>query len=542
MDVCCDVEVDVNGEGIFMVDKKVLSSFSGRLRQLFGKSVSNGSNLKVIFHDFPGGAEIFELVARFCYNNGSIEISPTTLSFLHSAAYFMEMRKSASGTENLIEQTEKSLEEISYWTWADLLLALKQNQELAVDMINTCGVVQKCLDTLVGRLALTAETSPCLSTCSPESFGFRISCDSRSTESFKTSCCRSNWWFEDLLVLNQNLVQLAIKSMVSQKFDHVTISRFLFHYQKSKFISAQIDDKCRIIEMVVNSLCSLDHLSISYKNLMGILRISLSLNTSKCSRSRLEGIIGLRMDEATLDNILIPSPQGVNYLYDVNLVLRFLKSFLSGGRLSKVSNDRITRVGHLLDSYLAEVAPDPCLRSSKFIALATALPDSSRDSYDEMYHAMDMYLEVHTDLTEEETFNICSALNYEKLSPEACVHLSKNIKFPSSSTVQALLSQQTKLKSLLLDANYPNSGSSSPSTTTGAKNQKEESSQQLVLYAGKFRVMTENNNIKAHLQGMQCRVTELEKVCQKMQNQVAKMLRSKSPSHMNPKSLPRFCS
>lgn len=539
MDVSCDLEVDVNGEGLFMVNKKLVSSFSGRFSQLFGNSVSNGSNFKVIFHDFPGGAEIFELVARFCYNNGSIEISPTNLSFLHSAAHFMEMSKSVSGTENLIEQTEKSVEEISYWTWSDLLLALKQNQDLPAD-ISSSGVVQKCLDTLVGRLALAAETSPCPSTSSPESFGFRISCDSRSTESMKTSCSRANWWFEDLLVLNQNLIELAIKSMVSRKFDHGTISRFLLHYQKSKFISAQFDEKCRIIEMVVNNLCSLDHWSVSYKNLMGILRISLNLNISKSTRSKLEGIIGLRMDEATLDNILVPSPQGVNCLYDVNLVLRFLKSFLSGGS-PKTSNDRIIRVAHLLDLYLAEVAPDPCLRPSKFIALTTALPDFSRDSYDEMYHAMDMYLEVHTDLTEEETFKICSALNYEKLSPEACVHLSQNTKFPSRSTVQALLSQQTKLKSLLHDANYPKSCSSSPCNRSGAKGRRDESSQQIVLYAGKLEVMTENENIRAHLQGMQCRVTELEKVCQKMQTQVAKMMRSKSSSNMN-RSLPRFCS
>lgn len=104
-------------------------------------------------------------------------------------------------------------------------------------------------------------------------------------------------------------------------------------------------------------------------------------------------MIGSRLDEATLDNLLVPSQPGLNYLYDVNLILRFLKSFLSEG-VAKLSKDRIIRVAQLLDLYLAEVAPDPRLKPSKFIALATALPDSFRDSYDEMYHAMDMYLEV----------------------------------------------------------------------------------------------------------------------------------------------------
>ncbi|XVF34050.1 hypothetical protein REPUB_Repub18cG0023600 [Reevesia pubescens] len=43
---------------------------------------------------------------------------------------------------------------------------------------------------------------------------------------------------------------------------------------------------------------------------------------------------------------------------------------------------------------MAEVAQDPCLKSSKFQALLVAVPDSTRDSWDELYHAMDIYQEV----------------------------------------------------------------------------------------------------------------------------------------------------
>ena len=304
----------------------------------------------------------------------------------------MDMSKSVSGTENMIEQTETSLGEMSDWTWSDLLSALKENQDLTADACNS-GLFQRCLNTLVGKLTLPAETSPCTSTSSPDSFGFRLSCDSRSTESLRTNSSRANRWFDDLLVLNENFIDMAVKSMVSLELDHGTISRFLFHYQKSKFIHAQSDEKCRILEMVVNNLGSLDQCSVPIKNLMGILRISLIYNISEVTRSRLETMIGSRLDEATLDNLLVPSPPGLNYLYDVNLILRFLKSFLSEG-LANLSNDRIIRVAQLLDLYLAEVAPDPRLKPSKFTALATALPDSFRDSYDEMYHAMDMYLEV----------------------------------------------------------------------------------------------------------------------------------------------------
>ncbi|KAL0444142.1 UNVERIFIED_CONTAM: BTB/POZ domain-containing protein [Sesamum latifolium] len=177
-----------------------------------------------------------------------------------------------------------------------------------------------------------------------------------------------------------------------------------------------------------------------------------------------------------------------------------------------------------MDLYLAEVAPDPHLKPSTFLALITALPESARDSCDRVYRAMSLYLEVHSGLSDEQKMKVCSGLNYEKLSPEAFDHLAQNANFPSISTAQALVSQQRKLKSLLQDAN------------------EGESSKQIVLYAKKFSLSDENEKLKAHLQGMQWRVLELEKVCSKMQIQMTKMMKSRMSSHSTAKSVPRLCS
>lgn len=376
--------------------QKIIASYSGRLSKLFGKSKGSTRNLKVIFHDFPGGAESFELMSRFCYNNGKTQISPSNISHLHCAAQFMEMNNSVSATNNLLEQTEKSLEEISYWTWSELLVALKQCQDL-LPVVNSSGVLQKCLDSLAGRLALASEASPCPSTSSPDSSGFRFSCDTKSTESLKTNLSRGTWWFEDLLILSPVLVEMVVKSMVARKIDHLMISRFLFYYQKSKFCAATSDEKRKVVETVIDMLCTLDGGSVSCKSLFGILRVSMTLNINKSSRNKLESMIGSQLDQAALDNLLIPSPHGMNYLYDVNLVLRFLKAFLLGG-ICQASAMQLRKVASLMDSYIAEVAPDPRLKPSKFLAIAMALPDSARDSYDELYRAVDMYLEVVLDL------------------------------------------------------------------------------------------------------------------------------------------------
>ncbi|KAH7843428.1 hypothetical protein Vadar_016521 [Vaccinium darrowii] len=465
MGVSCDLEVDVNGEEVFILDKKTICSYSGRLSKLFHKSTTDTQSLKVVFHDFPGGAESFELVTRFCYNSGKFQINPLNLTLIHCAAHFMEMNKTASGALNLLEQTEKSLEEIRY------------------------------LDSLVGRLSLASERSPCPSTSSPDSF------DTRSYESLKSNSFRATWWFEDLVALNHYLIEMVTQSMVSWKFDHATISRFLFYYLKSRFMSATSDEKHEIVETVVNMLYLLDWSTISCKSLFGILRVALSLNISKLCRDKLQSLIGSQMDQATLDNLLVPPPVGVSYLYDVNLVLSFAKSFAGQG-LCRVPLVRLKKVASLMDLYIAEVAPDPCLKPSKFLHLVTALPDHARDTYDAIYRAMDMYLQVHTALSEEEKVNVCCGLNYEKLSSEVYKHLSQNKKFPSNSAVQVLISQQCKLKSIRggTDGPKPFIDSLCKFVDIDSERKKDGDSEQIVLYAGKLDLPAENEKLRENLQ------------------------------------------
>lgn len=539
----CNLEVDVNGEETFMVDKTIITQYSSKLAKVFGKSSGGSGKLKVIFHDFPGGAEGFELMLRFCYNNGKGNLSPSNLLLARCAAEYMEMNESVKNVSNLLDQTEKSVQGISYWSWSEILIALKQCQNLLVD--DSSVMLEKCLDGVVGRLVSASEASPCPSSCSNDSSGIRFSCDSKSTESIKTNFTRSTWWFEDLLFLTPQMVIMLVKSMLSSKLDHYVISRFLLYYQKAKFATATTDEKCKIIEMVIDMHYEIDRSSVSFKTLFGILRVTLCLNISKCSRNKLEIMIGSQLDQVTLDNLLVPSPYGINYLYDVNLVLRFLKAFLRQGT-GAVAPVRMRKVASLIDLYIAEIAPDPCLKTSKFLALATALPDSARDSCDELYHAMDMYLEVHPQLSKDERIKICCGLNYEKLSPQACLHLSKNTKFPSKSAVQALISQQSKLKNLLLTTatpiSTPYNDSLCGSSGSSQKGKKEKSNEQVVLYAGNFDIQPANEKMKEHLQGMQWRVMELEKVCKKMQTQMAKMTKSKASGYSYGKSLPKLCS
>ncbi|XP_030544417.1 BTB/POZ domain-containing protein At3g22104 isoform X2 [Rhodamnia argentea] len=451
----------------------------------------------------------------------------------------MEMSNSISGHSNLIEQTEKSLEEIRHWTWSELMVALRQCQN-SFPVASKSGLLERCLDSVTTRLALASERSPSPSTSSSDYSGVRFSCETKSTESLKSSFSRANWWFEDLLVIDVSLLVMMVGSMIKQKVEHAAISKFLFFYQKSKFHTAMSHEKCKIMETVVDLLHSLEPSSVPCKSLFGILRVALGLNISKGSRNKLEIMIASQIDQATLDNLLVPSPQGTNSLYDTNLVVRLVKAFLKEGT-SGVPEVQLKKVANLMDLYIAEVAPDPYLKPSKFLALATVLPDSARDSFDCMYHAVDMYMEVHAGLSEEEKIKICRALNYRKLSAEACKHLSENSNFPSKIIMQALNSQEFRLKSLIRVSSNTSAFTSSPCSFSG-NIKKDEAGEQIVLYAGDLDLSTDNVRLRAQLQGMQSRVTELEKLCRKMQTQMAKVLRSRVSSSHRSRSLPRLCS
>lgn len=447
---------------------------------------------------------------------------------LVSAAHFMEMNKSVDGAENLCEQTQKSLDKIKDWRWSELLMALKQFQNQHLGAISL-AILDKFLNSLVARIASSSDTSTSPSACSSDSSGFILSCDTKSSESLKSNSFRAMWWFEDLVVLEARVIEMLVRLMVSRNFESGVISRFLFYYQKSRFAFASSDEKVQIIERVVEMLGFLDVNCVSCKSLFEMLRVALKLKVSKCCRNKLESAIGSLLDQATLDNLLIPASPSKCYLYNVDLVVSFLKSFLGKG-VDRVPLSRLENVASLIDLYLAEIAPDPCLKPSKFLAVIRALPKSARGSFNGVYHVVTLYFEVHPGLSGEERRKLCCSLDYEKLSTEALRHLTQNANFPSEYAALALVSQQSKLKSLLQYAEQ--------STNTIHKGRKD----QVVLYARKLNASGENEKRRPRLQGVEWRVLEVEKVCMKMQPQMERMRKSRMPRHSYGRFLPMLCS
>ncbi|KAI3434240.1 uncharacterized protein J3R85_006699 [Psidium guajava] len=542
MSLHCDLQIHVNGQQTFFLDEKIVSAYSGRLKKIIRqekrRTQIKSSGIEV--DDFPGGSDGFELVLRFCYNRGEIGITASNVSLLHCCAVFLGMSDKVAAS-NLLQKTEKFLEDMFYWSWNEVIASLK-SCETFLGYAESVGLLPKLLSALLAKIAQNSDlnliNSSSSSSSSPEvASRFRFSSSAKTTpDSQSPSWWSKAWWFDDLTVLSPLIIEKVVKSLgaYGSENNSLILTRFLLHYLKTVsqrkgnatgFSASTKSNYMGLADTVVHGVILVGKTAFSCRGLLRVLRIVSGFGISKDCRVGLERLIGGMLDQATLDDLLVSGrDRGV---YDVNLAGRLIRAFVNGdGR----STQKVKRVARLVDKYLGEIAPDQNLKISKFLGVAESLPDSARDCYDGVYRAIDIFLESHPSLSFEERSRLCRCLNYEKLSLEACKDLAKNPKVPPRIAVQALMSQQSyaqPAKEFLPQE----VAKESPATIYG----------QIVVYGGidTESVEEENHDMRMNLQRMQWRVNELEKVCKQMRGQMSKIARH--PSSSSSRSLPRLC-
>ncbi|XP_061370105.1 BTB/POZ domain-containing protein At3g22104-like [Gastrolobium bilobum] len=449
-----DLEVNINGEESFMVDKNILSSFSRKFSNLIGNLEDKNGGQKVIINDFPGGAHGFELIVELCNNSNRIKITPSNVALLCSAAHFLEMECDHDHDHDLVtpsfkHRIENFLEGIRIWTWCELLEALKQCQELFSSK-SCLATLERILDHLMESLTLHITS---LYTSSAERSSIRFSCDTSSASSCRNNSSGTTWWFKHLLFLKIVLLDKMIRIMISHDFDHGILSKFLFYYRNLSCVCAARAGRIEITEVVINLLTLLDMKSVSWKDLFDLYRIATGLRLSRVCKNKIEGLVVPLLHHATIDYLLLPSPRGSRHAYDVDSVLRLMHKYYFGGSTADLTLSPIKRVAKMMDLFLAEVAPDPHLKPSEFEALITVLPDTARESHDQLYQTMDMYLKVHAGVGDKEKMSICRPLKHEKLSPKLLRHLRRNLLFPSETKLRAHVTKRCRMKTLFLE-NY----------------------------------------------------------------------------------------
>ncbi|KAI3922852.1 hypothetical protein MKW98_006983 [Papaver atlanticum] len=526
------LKIHVNGEHTFLINQKLITAYSGKIKKMMIKQTKiNNSVIRI--DNFPGGVNGFELISRFCYNHGKFPITPSNISVLHCSAIFLEMDDKIS-PYNLLQQTEIFLEGLFYWSWSDILISLKSCEPF-FSSAESSGILEKLISPLLVKISQNSDInvthssspSPSSSYSSPDTVttGFRFSSSSKTTpdnsaikpsSSSGTSSTSKPWWFDELTILSPKIIEKIIKTMGFWRSDNnnLVITKFLLHYLKAAKNGNGVSG---IAETVVYGVVLLGKKAFSCRGVFWVLRVVSGLGLSKNCRDELEKLIGGMLEEAKLDDLLVPGSNnnsgGGRDVYDVDLVLRLIRVFVID---DEVTIQKMKRVGKLIDKYMGEISPDQNLKVAKFLAVAESLPDCARDCCDGVYRAIEIYLEAHPTLSVEEKSRLCKCLNYEKLTLEACKDLAKNIRVPPRVSIQALISQQASKVSI---------------KTTLQDNLIQSETQMMILCprkqasdTEKFRESTlEKDELKLNLQRMQWRVMELEKSCREMKNQMSEI-------------------
>ncbi|KAG6765215.1 hypothetical protein POTOM_029239 [Populus tomentosa] len=451
-----DVIIEI-GEMSFHLHKFPLLSRSEVLENLIGEHSSEDEKRCVLqLHDVPGGAKTFLLAAKFCYGI-KMELTALNVVSLRCAAEYLGMSEDY-GEENLITQTENFLNEV-FGSWTDSLKALETCEEVPL-LAEELHIVSRCINSLAMKAC--ADPSCLVGPCKEAAtLGTQMALYSGMEYVLQPS--RILWVRIGgkvagalMYYAKRHLPLLGRKS--SMESGNYAASR-------STISATSEADQRSLLEEIVELLP--DQKGVTPSNfLLRLLRTAMIIHASPSCRENLEKRVGTQLDQASLQDLLIPnSGYSVETLYDIDCVQRILDHFMliyrddptsnyveHEGQITESSHSLIpiTMVANLIDSYLAEVASDVNLKLAKFQSLAAAVPDYARPIDDGIYRAIDIYLKAHPWLTDSEREQLCRLMNCQKFSLEASTHAAQNERLPLRVIVQVLFFEQLRLRTSVL--------------------------------------------------------------------------------------------
>ncbi|KAA3457388.1 BTB/POZ domain-containing protein DOT3 [Gossypium australe] len=478
---------------IFNVHKYPLVSKCGYIRQLeLQPSISNfRHDLKL--EKFPGGPDTFEMILQFCYGLPA-DLNPNNIAALRCASEYLEMTEEFEDG-NLITKAEAFLTFVVLASWKDTITVLKSCETLS-PWAENLQIVRRCCDSIAYKA-------------------------SRENSSTGEIVSEESWWFDDVATLRIDHFMRITTAIRAKGTKAEIIGKCIMHYagkwlpdmdegleglrgygfgkselqfsvlrRKEEESAGQNKEQRTIIESLVSMLPSQNG-AVSCKFLLQMLKTAMVYSASPALITDLEKRIGLMLEDANANDLLIPNykdeDQGLmlnspeqRTMHNIDVVQRILDYFLMHEQQQQQQKIGKTTVSKLLDNYLAEIARDPNLSITKFQALAESLPENARSCDDGLYRAIDIYLKTHPSLSEHDRRRLCKIMNCEKLSFDACMHAAQNDRLPLRIVVQVLFSEQAKMRMAMqgkessIIADNSEQEEPRPSTNTEIKNLKSE--------------------------------------------------------------------
>ncbi|XP_031496796.1 root phototropism protein 2-like [Nymphaea colorata] len=426
-DVPSDVVVQV-GETNFCLHKFMLVTKCGHIRKLILES-SETDLSRIDLPDLPGGPEIFEKVAKFCYGE-NFEITVRNVAALRCAGEYLEMSE-AYCQENLISRTEEFLARAALTTFSGAIAVLKSCEEF-MPMAAELEIVQQCLD-VASLKAYNESNSPMrpppgrwmeeLSILSVDSFKqFMVSLKSRGAR------------MQTLAATVMTFAERSLRELVRDRTGGAAISGR----------AGDVNQRRRqreTLEGIVGTMPD-ETTAFPVSFLCCLLRAAIFLDSALAVRGELEQRVAAVLEHAAVDDLLAV---GMGYegerLVDHESVRRIVAEFaekekerkgssLRDAAVRGTASEAMQRVAKTVDLYLAEIATDGDLSISTFTAMAVLIPKSARTHDDDLYRAADIYLKAHPGLDEIDREKVCSIMDPLSLSHNARVHASQNKRLP----------------------------------------------------------------------------------------------------------------
>ncbi|CAO2830769.1 unnamed protein product [Amaranthus hypochondriacus] len=461
-DMPTDLSIQIE-EITFHLHKYTLLTKSGYISRVDLQPNDSDLEHNIKLDNFPGGPASFEEVVKFCYGE-PIDLSPESVVPLRCASEFLEMTEEYEDG-NLISKTEAFLMFIVLASWRDSITVLRACENLS-PWAENLQIVRRC-------------------------------CDSISWKAFQDKDEQIDdeaWWFDDVATLRIDHFGRIIAAMKSKGTKPETIGSCIKHYaekwlpsmegkvdgQKRKWhgkkemhfsICSWTNQEGEIGQnkeqkMIIESLISMlppQKEAVSCKFLLWMLKMAMMYSASPALLSELEKRVGLVLQDANVQDLLIPrcghrdrgkliNSSEEKTMHNIDSVQRIVEYFLMHEHQEQQQQQmthEYLEVSKLLDNYLAEIATDPNLTISKFQVIAEALPVNARLCHDGLYRAIDTYLKTHPSISEQERRRLCRIMDCQKLSLDACMHVAQNDRLPLKIVIQVLFSEQVKMRSAM---------------------------------------------------------------------------------------------
>ncbi|KAI3694224.1 hypothetical protein L1987_77186 [Smallanthus sonchifolius] len=439
----------------FHLHKFPILSKSNRLQKLALSASEDTSDVLLV--DFPGGPKVFEICAKFCYGM-TVSISPYNVVAVRCAAEYLEMTEDVD-RGNLIFKIDVFFNSSILCSWKDSIIALQTTTALR-QLSEDIQITARCVESIASKTAIDPSSVDW-------SYTYNRKLDAINNVP-EVGSVPKDWWIEDLCELDIDVYKRVMFAVISKKrVDGDVLGEALKTYClrwlpdcNDRFESDEHVEKYKsLIESMICLLKSDNGVDCSCSFLLKLLKVSVLVGVDQSLRHDLVTDISLKLDEASVRDLLIPVENSQTTVYDVDLVQDLVDRFFNrkcheenGSDLVLINPRRCRIIGLLIDGYLAEVARDRNLPISVFTALSRSIPDAARPVHDGIYGAVDVYLKEHPTLTKGEKKKVCELIDVKKLSAHASIHAAQNDRLPLRTVVQILFHEQVRAAAAIKDA------------------------------------------------------------------------------------------